>query len=97
LPTIPAIARAKRVGMTIAPFVFALEEPNPPPFLLSEEVAEVVWAPLDPMARGERAATYEYPHEGQIYKMPAIALDDRIVWGLTYRMLEMLFEVLRRR
>lgn len=96
LPDIPAVARARRVGMIITPFVFALEEPNPPPFALSEEVAEVLWAPLGPMARGERRTTYAYQHDGQLFEMPAFDVDTRIVWGLTHRMLEMLFDVLRR-
>jgi 8-oxo-dGTP pyrophosphatase MutT (NUDIX family) len=96
LPDIPAIARARRVGMIITPFVFVLDEPNPPPFTLSDEVAEVLWAPLGPMARGERRATYSYEHDGRLFDMPAFDVDSRIVWGLTHRMLEMLFDVLRR-
>ncbi|MDI3286775.1 CoA pyrophosphatase [Polyangium sp. 15x6] len=94
LADVPAVARARRVGMTITPFVFALDEPEPPPFQLSAEVAEVIWAPIAPMARGQSAARYAYNHEGNVLDMPAFAVEQRIVWGLTYRMLEMLFEVL---
>ncbi|MDI1480797.1 CoA pyrophosphatase [Polyangium sp. y55x31] len=94
LADVPAVARARRVGMTITPFVFALDEPEPPPFTLSAEVAEVIWAPIGPMVRGESAARYAYNYEGNVLDMPAFAVEERIVWGLTYRMLEMLFEVL---
>ncbi|MDC3959162.1 NUDIX hydrolase [Polyangium jinanense] len=94
LADVPAVARARRVGMTITPFVFALDEPDLPPFQLSAEVAEVVWAPIGPMARGQNATRYSYNHEGNVLDMPAFAVEQRIVWGLTYRMLEMLFEVL---
>lgn len=96
LADVPAVARARRVGLTITPFVFALEEPEPPPFTLSAEVAEVVWAPLGPMARGQTAARYAYNYEGNMLDLPAFAVEQRIVWGLTHRMLEMLFEVLHR-
>nr|WP_153823481.1 CoA pyrophosphatase [Polyangium spumosum] len=96
LEDVPAVARARRVGLTITPFVFALEEPEPPPFILSAEVAEVVWAPLGPMARGQTAARYAYNYEGNMLDLPAFAVEQRIVWGLTHRMLEMLFEVLHR-
>ncbi len=97
LSDIPAVARARRVDMMITPFVFALDENEPPPFVLSEEVAEVVWAPLGPMGRGQSVATYPYTHEGNPLDLPAFAVEQRIVWGLTYRMLEMLFEVIHRR
>jgi len=97
LDDLAAVARARRVGMQISPFIFALDEPAPPPFTLSDEVAEVVWAPLGAMARGERAARYPYTHEGTLYDMPAFAIGERIVWGLTFRMLEMLFDALRAR
>ena len=96
LEDVPAVARARRVGMTIAPFVFALDEPEPPPFVLSAEVAEIVWAPLGPMARGQNATRYAYDHEGKTLDMPAYSVEERIVWGLTHRMLEMLFDVLHR-
>ncbi|HVK67567.1 MAG TPA: CoA pyrophosphatase [Polyangium sp.] len=97
LADIPAVARARRVGMSISPFIFALDDPDPPPFTLSAEVAEVVWAPIGPMARGQSASKYAYDHEGNVLDMPAFAVEQRIVWGLTYRMLEMLFEVLHPR
>lgn len=94
LPDVPAVARGKRVGLTIAPFVFALKSPEVPPFTLNHEVAEVLWTPLGPLARGERATTYPYVHDGQPFALPGFAVGERIVWGLTYRMLELFFDIL---
>jgi 8-oxo-dGTP pyrophosphatase MutT (NUDIX family) len=94
LPDVPAVARGKRVGLTIAPFVFALKSPAIPPFTLNDEVAEVLWTPLGPLARGERATTYPYVHDGQPFALPGFAVGERIVWGLTYRMLELFFDIL---
>ncbi|KYF72596.1 NUDIX hydrolase [Sorangium cellulosum] len=94
LPDLPAVARGRRVGLIISPFVFALR--STPELTLSNEVAEALWTPLGPLARGERASTYAYTHEGNVVQLPCLLVDERVVWGLTYRMLEQLFEVLHR-
>jgi 8-oxo-dGTP pyrophosphatase MutT (NUDIX family) len=96
LPDLPAVARGRRVGMTIAPFVFALDLPEMPLIVPNDEVAEALWTPLGPLARGERVATYPYQHEGKLYEMPGFQVGERIVWGLTHRMLELLFGALHR-
>ncbi|WP_437497582.1 NUDIX hydrolase [Sorangium sp. So ce1099] len=92
LPDLPAVVRGRRVGMIIAPFVFALR--TTPELTLNDEVAEALWTPLGPLARGECASTYAYTHEGNVVHLPCLRVDERVVWGLTYRMLEQLFEVL---
>lgn len=94
LPDVPAVARGRRVGMIIAPFVFALR--STPALTLSNEVAEALWTPLGPLARGERASIYAYTHEGSVLQLPCLRVDERVVWGLTYLMLAQLFEVLHR-
>ncbi|MGK4003939.1 CoA pyrophosphatase [Sorangium sp. So ce1036] len=92
LPDVPAVVRGRRVGMIIAPFVFALR--STPELTLSDEVAEALWTPLGPLARGECSSTYRYTHEGNVLDLPCLLVDERIVWGLTYLMLEQLFDVL---
>ncbi|WP_437729827.1 NUDIX hydrolase [Sorangium sp. So ce1335] len=94
LPDLPAVARGRRVGLVISPFVFALR--SSPELTLSHEVAEALWTPLGPLARGECASTYVYTHEGTVIHLPCVRVDERVVWGLTYRMLEQLFEALHR-
>ena len=93
LDDLPAVARGKRTGLVIAPFVFELTRdaeltPN-------YEVAEAVWAPIEPLMRGELRSTIAYEIEGRRLDLPAHDLEGRIVWGLTYRMLESLFALLR--
>lgn len=93
LDDLAAIARAHRIGMIIAPFVFALSgdpvlSPN------ESEVAEVVWAPLEPMLRGERDTTFPYALGSQTIALPGFDVDGRIVWGLTHRMLLELFDAM---
>lgn len=93
LDPLPAVARGRRVGLTIAPFVFELADealltPN-------AEVVEALWAPLSALARGEGRATVEYVFDGQTLELPAWNVEGRVVWGLTYRMLESLLDRIR--
>jgi 8-oxo-dGTP pyrophosphatase MutT (NUDIX family) len=93
LDDLPAIARGRRTGLTIAPFVFELAgdvELHP-----NLEVSEALWAPLEPMLRGELRTTMPYEFEGQRLELPAHDVQGRVVWGLTYRMLESLFTLLK--
>jgi 8-oxo-dGTP pyrophosphatase MutT (NUDIX family) len=93
LDDLPAIAKGKRVGMLISPFVFAVERDLD----LREnrrEVEEVLWAKLSPLAGGERDTTWSYDFEGRRIALPAYDVDGRIVWGLTHRMLRSLFDIL---
>lgn len=93
LPDLPARARGKSVGMLVTPFVFGLEvEPS---IRTNAEVAEVIWTPLAPLARGERSGIVPYDYEGHALELPCVFVEGHAVWGLTYAMLERLFAVLR--
>lgn len=94
LPSVPALTRSTRGGMLVTPFIFALDDPEHPAFVLSSEVAEAYWVPVGPMARGEIATTFPYRHEGVLHQLPGFVVHERIVWGLTHRMLSMLFTAL---
>jgi 8-oxo-dGTP pyrophosphatase MutT (NUDIX family) len=94
MPSVPALTRSKRGGMLVTPYIFALNEPEHPEFVLSSEVVETYWVPVGPMARGEIATTFPYRHEGALLQLPAFSVQERIVWGLTHRMLSMLFAAL---
>jgi 8-oxo-dGTP pyrophosphatase MutT (NUDIX family) len=93
LPDLPAIARGRAVGMVIRPYAFALR--GSPILTPNHEVAEVFWAPLGPIARGERRTTYPYVHEGRPLELPGHVVGERVVWGLTHQMLETFLGLLR--
>jgi 8-oxo-dGTP pyrophosphatase MutT (NUDIX family) len=93
LPALPAIARGKLTGLTITPFVFELH--TPAELRLNREVSETLWAPLSALAQGEYATTVPYTLGGQEIRLPAHDVKGRIVWGLTYRMLDNLFMLLK--
>jgi 8-oxo-dGTP pyrophosphatase MutT (NUDIX family) len=93
LADVAAVARGRRTGLTIAPFVFALHAEVSLSFDPAE-VSEALWAPLGPLARGEGAGTMRYEVEGQVIVLPCLNVEGHVVWGLTYRMLQLLFEAL---
>jgi 8-oxo-dGTP pyrophosphatase MutT (NUDIX family) len=94
LEMLPAVARGRRTGLAIAPYVFELTALSPV-LTPNGEVAEFLWAPLAPLLRGAWATTIPYEFEGQRLMLPAHEVEGRVVWGLTYRMLESLFSLLR--
>ncbi len=58
----------------------------------NEEVADVVWVPVDELANPSRYIDYVYPGNGMTF--PGVQLDrsDQVVWGLTLRFLGDLFQ-----
>jgi 8-oxo-dGTP pyrophosphatase MutT (NUDIX family) len=88
----PATLSGAFTGMVIAPFVFALR--GTPELRPNHEVASVVWAPLGKMARGELDTSYEVSRGDQRRSFPAFGVGPHVVWGLTHRMLQNLFESL---
>jgi 8-oxo-dGTP pyrophosphatase MutT (NUDIX family) len=87
-----AHAQGRFTGLVIAPYVFALKAE--PVLQLNHEVAEVLWAPLVPMARGEIDAMLELQRGGQTVRFPGYEVGGQVVWGLTHRVLQNLFGVL---
>jgi len=94
LPDVPAFIRSKGGLLVVAPFVFALREearvvPN-------VEVSDTLWVPLEQLARGEGRSTYSFTWEGKAHEVPCFRLPpgERVLWGMTYRMLETMLEAL---
>lgn len=83
-------------NLTIAPFAFSLEteaELRADP----GEVASVFWVPLGPLVRGERDTTVQLERQSKRYQLPAFAVEGRVLWGLSYRMLQSFFALLHER
>jgi 8-oxo-dGTP pyrophosphatase MutT (NUDIX family) len=93
LDEVAAMARGRAVGMTIAPYVFALHDA---PLVLrpNHEVAELLWGSLGRMYRGEVDATKEISYGGETLHLPAFQVEQQLVWGMTHGMLRSLFSLL---
>lgn len=82
-----------KTGLVVRPFVFVVD--RAPPLSPNHEVDEVHWVDLRSMLTGERDTTHRFEWKGAVHQVPAYRVADRIVWGLTYRMLQILFTHLR--
>jgi 8-oxo-dGTP pyrophosphatase MutT (NUDIX family) len=103
LPDVPAFTRTKKGTLVVTPFVFALREGATP--IINHEVAETLWVPFESLARGEGKGTFKWTWDGRELDLPCIRLarakangnanevaTPHLLWGMTYRMLEMLLE-----
>jgi 8-oxo-dGTP pyrophosphatase MutT (NUDIX family) len=76
--------------LVITPVVFSLE--REPALALSTEVAEALWVPLGPLASGALDSTYAWRIAGTALEMPCWRYRERVIWGLTYKILRSFFE-----
>jgi len=72
--------------MVVRPFVFWLGQKQQA--TLSAEVAEVLWVPLDDLANDALRSTREVQIDGKALRVPAYVIDERVVWGMTFHLLE---------
>ena len=93
LDEIQAIGKGRAVGLSIQPWVFALPG-EPGPLRLSAEVAATRWVRLADLLDPARRAPFPYVHEGERLILPSLDVDGLVIWGLTYRMLEIFAETL---
>lgn len=72
--------------IVVRPYVFFT--PVAAPLALSEEVAETLWVPLDGLASGAWRSHSEVEVRGQRLSVPAFVIDSRVVWGMTFHVLD---------
>jgi 8-oxo-dGTP pyrophosphatase MutT (NUDIX family) len=71
----------------IFPFVFGVPD-GTRAVVASPEVDEVLWIPLSHFSDPEASGTVEIRHgEEDVGIFPCLRVEDRVVWGLTYRIL----------
>lgn len=97
LPDLPAIGRTRKTNLVVTPFVFALE--GDADVVPNREVAETIWVPFARLQAGHGRGTFTYTWEGKSWELPCFRLEtaaarETVLWGMTYRMLETLFEAL---
>jgi len=88
-----AIGRGRPINLLIAPHVFQLQ--GDPVFDLNQEVAEVIWTPLQPILAGTVQTQEERSINGTTITFDGYRVrGGHFVWGLTYRMLHSLCRVI---
>ena len=88
----------RAVGLVISAFVYHVPEP-PPLVVCSEEVQSAFWVPLPQLRDPARQVAYHFRHELGPLDMPGIRVGDadpHVVWGLTYRFVEIFLALLGR-
>ena len=80
---------ARGVPIAVRPFVYLLTAL--PTLALSAEVQRAIWVPIAPLQAGEQRSSYTLVRAAQRLEFPAWDVDGRIVWGLTYRVLDEFF------
>jgi hypothetical protein len=79
----------------VRPFFFSLPERQA--LTLSDEVAGAEWLPVERLLRPETYQTVTLTVGGIERVVPGYVLDsDRVIWGMTERVLTPLIEILRR-
>ena len=82
--------RGTRQRLTVTPYVFWMSGPRPRT-VANHEVAGVIWVPVSELAESSHYIEYPYPPLGP-NSWPGIRVEgERVIWGLTLRMLVDLF------
>lgn len=93
LDDVRASARGRPVDMAISPFVFSVKSPSP--VAPTAEVVAAYWEPLLPLFNGQANMTYATDLPDGRVSVAAWNVQGNVVWGLTYRMLDNLFSLMR--
>lgn len=83
-------APVRPIPVAVRPFVYLLE--GRPALRLSSEVTQALWVPIAPLLAGQQRTTFGVTRGGQSLKFPAWDIAGHVVWGLTYRVLDELFQ-----
>ncbi len=78
--------------ISIWPFVFRVDS-GTRARVASREVASVHWFPVVALLNPANRGSYAWTYGDCVRRFPCIRLGERVIWGLTYRILTRLFEV----
>lgn len=86
----------RTLPLVISAFVYHVAAPGP--VSPSPEVEAAMWVPVTTLADPRQHVAYTYPPAGDV-RYPGILVGDperHVVWGLTYRFLEIFFQAVER-
>lgn len=91
LDPLQAIARGRPLSTSISPFVYLQTEA--PLIRLGPEAAHSFWLPLSQAASGEFNSTYDYVSGEQRIAFPCWRFEGEVIWGLTFKMIGTLLQM----
>ena len=86
LGAMDAVKTTQKSGMQVLPFVVLLEKQQA--IKLNEELTDYFWVPLKELAKHKGTVKFS------VGERPAYIIDEHVVWGLTYRILQNLILLL---
>jgi 8-oxo-dGTP pyrophosphatase MutT (NUDIX family) len=92
LSDVAAVSRGRPLSLVIVPHVFVIE--GDPELVPNYEVAEVVWVPLGYLADYDNRSTVEWKLGHLTIPLPCYRYRDKVIWGLTFGMVDELLELL---
>ncbi|MFT7218544.1 MAG: 8-oxo-dGTP pyrophosphatase MutT (NUDIX family) [Candidatus Azotimanducaceae bacterium] len=93
IESVQANPRGRDLDMVVWPFVYELTDPSAE-MTPNYEVADIMWGSLDAMHTGDSHTHAEFTVGGERVEFPGYQVDDEVVWGLTYRMVDKFFALL---
>jgi 8-oxo-dGTP pyrophosphatase MutT (NUDIX family) len=72
------------IDLAIAPFVFRVPEGTA--VVAGPEVQCAFWIPLDDLMGERYRGTFDYSEGDSVLRFPCFRVEERVIWGLTYRM-----------
>jgi 8-oxo-dGTP pyrophosphatase MutT (NUDIX family) len=88
LGVLTALRSRPRPDLCILPFVVSVED-EPRVRLNREELEDFCWIPFEELVRSKTLVKLDFG------EFPACSVKNRVIWGLTYRILENLFTVVK--
>ncbi len=83
------------IDLMVVPQVFELQA-RPSQLTPNYEVQKVLWGDVTDMYAGVSRTDASFPEFNRQGTFPGFKVDDQVVWGLTFRMLNDLFDAVRR-
>ena len=94
LSDVAAVSRGRPLSLVIVPYVFAIR--GQPQLVLNHEVADFVWVPLSFLVDFDNRSTVEWRLGGMTIPLPCYRYRDKLIWGLTFGMVDELLSILAR-
>lgn len=89
---LPDFQPMKSLDLQVRPFIFATT--TRPALRPNAEVALALWVPLAELASGTHRFQHELVLGDRPLRVPAVRVGEHVVWGLTYRVLDALLELI---